>query len=123
MFKGIRIDRSKLVSLVVLTILIMIIGVSAARAQSTGGTTTRVTGAANVQGGAQSNVVTPAKRYTLGLTGIPIVGAGGINAFDKDCDPKGPNKDCDCDPNDHKGDDKDCHHHPPPPPPNHSPHK
>jgi len=61
----------------------MVIGVSAARAQSTGGTTTKVTGAANIQGGAQSKVVTPPKTYTLGLTGIPTVagvGSGGAAA-------------------------------------------
>jgi hypothetical protein len=46
MFKGIRTDRSRLVSLVVLTILTLVIGVSAARAQSTAATTTHVTGAA-----------------------------------------------------------------------------
>ena len=46
MFKGIRIDRSKLVSLVVLTILTMVIGVSAARAQSAADATIPVTGTA-----------------------------------------------------------------------------
>src|ERR1700688_3554829 len=83
MFNGIRIDRSKLISWVVLSILIMVIGVSAARAQGASGITTGVTGAANVQGDAHSKVVTPAKSYTLGLTGIPTVagvGSGGAAA-------------------------------------------
>jgi len=44
-FIGIRIDRSKLISLAVLTILIVVVGASAARAQSTAGTTTPVTAA------------------------------------------------------------------------------
>jgi hypothetical protein len=44
MFKGIRIVHSRLVSLVVLTILTMVIGVSAARAQNAAGTTPPVTG-------------------------------------------------------------------------------
>ena len=48
MFNGIRIVHSTLVSLVVLTILTMVIGVSAARAQSAAGTTTLVTGAAKL---------------------------------------------------------------------------
>ena len=45
MFKGIRIVHSRLASLVVLTILTMFMGISAARAQSAAGTTTPVTGA------------------------------------------------------------------------------
>jgi hypothetical protein len=46
MFKGIRIVHSRLASLVFLTTLTMVMGVSAARAQSAAGITTPVTGAA-----------------------------------------------------------------------------
>ena len=49
-----RLVHSSVVSLVVLTILTMSLGVSAARAQSTVGTITQVTGAANIQRGAQN---------------------------------------------------------------------
>jgi hypothetical protein len=46
MFKGIRIVHSRLASLVVLTILTMFMGISAARAQSAADATTPVTGTA-----------------------------------------------------------------------------
>jgi hypothetical protein len=74
MFKGIRIVNSKLPSIVVLTILPMIIGVSAARAQSTAGTTTE---AAKPLLAHDKAVAHPGTSLTLGLTGIPTIGDAG----------------------------------------------
>jgi hypothetical protein len=76
MFKGIRIVHSRLVSLVVLTILTMVIGVSAARAQSAAGTTTPVTGAAEP-------VVPQDKAVANSGTSLTLESASNLLAADK----------------------------------------
>ena len=105
MFQGIRIVHSKLISSVVLTtILTMVIGLSAARAQSTAGTTTTVTGVTKPVPPQDKPGAHPGTSLTLGLSGTPTVG-GKLTAFDsKNCD-KSNNGDC-CDENDN-----DCKHH------------
>ena len=70
MFKGIRIVHSRLASLVVLTILIMFIGISAARAQSSAGTTTPVTGAPKLVLPQGKAVAHPGKLLTLETSGL-----------------------------------------------------
>jgi len=70
MFNGIRIVHSTLVSLVVLTILTMVIGVSAARAQSAAGTTTLVTGAAKLVLPQDKAVAHPGSLLTVETGGL-----------------------------------------------------
>ena len=69
MFKGVRIVHSRLASLVVLTILTMFIGVSAARAQSAAGTPP-VTGAAKPVLPQDKAVAHPGTLLTLGTGGL-----------------------------------------------------